>query len=797
MKKLIDCFTFYNELDMLEFRLTELYDVVDKFVLVEANKTQNGADKGYFFEDNKWRYEKWIDKIIHVKIIFPEHLDTWGREKYQRNSSMPSLYSLNLSPDDIIVISDLDEIPDFSTLSYIKNTFHMKGLYKLEMDHYWCSLYNKMVSPEKWYHAKIVDWDTLRTTRTPDECRLDFNCQWWENGGWHLSYFGGPDVIVNKINNMAHQELNQDRFKIREEIIRKVREGKDLFDEWRIFKKIDPFDNPYFPKNWKILSKHEEKYGTIIKEEKNLVLGAAIDLGINDIKIFIESFRKNNKKDDVYILIEESAPEEKISYLLKNSVNILFYETGKILETQPNNYRFIKFFDFIKENSGYKNVLLADVSDVYFQSDPFEGIKGDFIFFAEEDESETIGSNGFNSRWILQSFGKEALEKIKHNKILCCGTTIGSYDNILLYCKMLTSEMVRIKKENNPHFFDMMDQGIHNYLCYTVLDKFKNPSIKNNGDFFATIGITCTVSPEKIINRNNQIEVNKKIPRIIHQYNRSNQLICDINSLLHSQKNDSKLLETEIEGFSIFTFKNDAVGESISNGNIWEPHIVSFLKRNLNKNSVFIDIGSNYGWHSLIAAGLCNKVYSFEPQSVIYNLQKMSIEKNNFDNIILYNKGLGNTSLSLNLSPINYDLDNLNIGDLSIGTGGEKIDVITLDSLSIDRVDLIKMDVQGYEKYVIEGAEKTIDNNRPIMIIEVEEFQLARFGLSSTDIFDKVTSLGYEIYLMEHTYPSDHICVPLEKMDLFESSNNIVELKENNQISNSYANGITKKLIYK
>lgn len=796
MKKLIDCFTFYNELDMLELRLTELYDVVDKFILVEADRTQNGALKRYFFEDNKWRYKKWIDKIIHVKVVFPEHLDTWGREKYQRNSFTPSLYSIGLSPDDVIVISDLDEIPDFNTLSYIKNSYHMKGLFKLEMDHYWGSLYNKMVSPEKWYHAKIVDWGTLRT-RTPDECRLDFNCQWWENGGWHLSYFGGPDVIVNKINNMAHQELNQDKFKVREEIIRKVREGKDIFDEWRTFKKVDPINNQYFPKNWRILSKHEEKYGTTIKEEKNLVLGAAVNLGINDIKIFIESFKKNNEKDDIYILIEESSSEEKINYLHRNSVKILFYETGNILETQPNNYRFIKFFDFLNENKEYKNVLIADVSDVYFQSNPFEDLKGEFIFFAEEDESETIGSNGFNSRWILQSFGNKVLEKIKHNKIVCCGTTIGSYDNMLLYCKKLTSEMVRIKKENNPYFFDMMDQGIHNYICHTSLEKFKNPLIKNNGDFFATIGITCTASPEKIITKNNHIEVNEKIPRIIHQYNRSKQLLDFLNSCLYPQKNNSKLLETQIEGFSILTLKNDAVGESISNGNIWEPHIVSFLKNNLNRDSVFVDVGSNYGWHSLIAAGLCNKVYSFEPQSLIYNLQRISIQKNNFNNIILHNKGLGNNHSSLNLSPINYDLDNLNIGDLSIGSGGEKIDVITLDSLSINNVDLIKMDVQGYEKYVIEGAEKTIENSRPIMIIEVEEFQLSKFGLSSTDIFNKVKSLGYEIYLMEYTYPSDHICVPIEKIDIFESSNNIEDLKENNRISNSYANGIRKKLITK
>ncbi len=66
--KIYDCFTFFNELDLLEIRLEELYPYVDYFVLVEANKTFSGKEKRFYFEKNKEKFEKWLNKIIYIKI---------------------------------------------------------------------------------------------------------------------------------------------------------------------------------------------------------------------------------------------------------------------------------------------------------------------------------------------------------------------------------------------------------------------------------------------------------------------------------------------------------------------------------------------------------------------------------------------------------------------------------------------------------------------------------------------------------------------------------------------------------
>jgi len=525
---------------MLELRLREISDVVDKFILVEANSTFKGDSKPFYFDENKERYKEWEDKIIHVKCVIPESItEVWSRERYQRNSFMTSLYYLGLSDNDLVMITDVDEIPNFGTISYIKNDYpqDMKGLYKLEMETYIASLYNRLSWP-KWYHPKIVDWGTLKGT-TPDNCRSDFNCQWWENGGWHLSYFGGPGDIENKINSFSHQEFNKPEFKNRDNIIARVRNGEDIFNGEVFtngFELINPYDNPNLPKNWRVLEKFENIYRDH-KPKKDLVICAAIGLRTEDTKNFIRSFRKYNKEADIFCIIELESSEEKKRFLIENGINLLFDDSIRFIKTQPNNTRFIKILEFIKENSEkYNKVLLSDISDVVFQSDPFMNLFGDFIISPEEDEEKNIESDQrFNARWIKQCFGEGVYEQIKENKILCCGTVIGSMKNIRTYVEKMCEEMFRVYKSESGHFHDMMDQGIHNYLFHLRSDLFINPSIKKNGDYIATVGITTLEYPHKIEFFGDKIQVNGLIPSIVHQYNRSGQMTEMYNSLYQNQ----------------------------------------------------------------------------------------------------------------------------------------------------------------------------------------------------------------------------------------------------------------------
>ena len=526
MKKVIDCFTFYNELEILELRLAELYDVVDLFVLVEAEKTHKGENKRFIFEENKWRFEKWMDKIINVKVYYPSHIeDPWGREKFQRNSFMPTLYTLGLKDRDIVFITDVDEILNPERVDYIKKSYDLQCTNKMEMTTYFGSFYNKEIT-NKWYHPKVVNWGTLKST-TPDNCRLDFNCQWWENGGWHLTYFGGSERIANKLENFAHQEYNKDEFKNIDHIEKSISEGKDLFGEWRKFERIEPEKNKDLPNNWRII----ENGSSQIKPEKrkNLVLGAAIGLSGNDVINFAKSFRRFNTDDDVYLITNIAPKRDLISVLNQYNIKTLSssFNTIYSMNFNLNIHRFYKFLDFVTENKKkYDKILITDVTDVVFQNNPFSlETKKDFIIFAEEYEGESIMDNSFNSRWIKITFGDDVLNKIGDYPIICAGTTIGSYKNIMNYLKSMVVTMTERIEKNPSIVTEGIDQGVHNFIVRTGDIIFKNPEIRSSGDFIATIGLTCKEEPDKIKIEEDYVKVDGMIPSIVHQYNRSEEII--------------------------------------------------------------------------------------------------------------------------------------------------------------------------------------------------------------------------------------------------------------------------------
>ena len=267
---------------------------------------------------------------------------------------------------------------------------------------------------------------------------------------------------------------------------------------------------------------------------------------------------------------------------------------------------------------------------------------------------------------------------------------------------------------------------------------------------------------------------------------------------MSEQENKHLLRETKFENFKFFSYINDWMGLDIINGKIWEPHIVNFIKYNFKNTSTFIDIGSNYGWHSVIAAQICKKVYSFEPQKYIFNVLNKNIEINDLDNVQTFNLGVGNVNCEMEMNQIDYNVESLNIGDLGIGTGGEKISVVQMDSLEFDNVDFIKIDVQGFEKFVIMGAENTILKYFPTMIVEFEDWHLSKFSYNSIDLFEYLKSLGYEFFLLDYHYPSDHICVHTNKLSEFIIQNEkfIFNLSDKNNINQNVSFGVNKKLKY-
>ena len=255
--KIIDCFTFYNELQLLAYRLAILDDVVDYFVIVEASHTFAGHEKELYFEKNKELFSKYLSKIIHIvvedmpykqpNVDFSQN-HQWENEWFQRNCISRGIDKLTLSDDDIVMISDLDEIPDFRTVSDIRNSQIHIEIAALEQDIYYYNLTTRV--PEQLYGTKVLTFKKYKEIDLkPNDIR---NSQLTmthiiKNGGWHLDHFGDVNFIVNKLKNFAHQEYNTEYF-TNPEVIKNVFKNKiSLFTPGKQLLNVEIKDNSYLP----------------------------------------------------------------------------------------------------------------------------------------------------------------------------------------------------------------------------------------------------------------------------------------------------------------------------------------------------------------------------------------------------------------------------------------------------------------------------------------------------------------------------------------------------------------------
>ena len=200
----VDCFTFYNELELLRKRFEYLSPKVDKFVLVESTKTFRGNDKPLFYDEHKDDFSEWADKIVHVVVEdSPEGDDPWVREKHQRNCITRGLDQLNLQPEDFVMIGDVDEIPHLDWVGVMPEgavvvTAHM---YAFEYSLKW------MQVVEPWFGTVMARYKLFSDGEhvVPQFFRdKRWAFPYAQHAGWHFSSFGSTDHVFNKINNFSH-----------------------------------------------------------------------------------------------------------------------------------------------------------------------------------------------------------------------------------------------------------------------------------------------------------------------------------------------------------------------------------------------------------------------------------------------------------------------------------------------------------------------------------------------------------------------------------------------------------------
>ena len=204
---LVDAFMFYNELDVLELRLSILDSRVDRFVLVESEVTHAGQPKELVFDKNKARYAKWAHKIVHIVARnMPTDENPWSREKYQRQCSVDGLLEtravdgteLPVTPDDAyVMISDVDEIPDLTRFDLPARTSacHMH-MFEYNFKH--------TFTGEPWFGTVITHAKEYRTLGANFFRDNRWRFPYIPYAGWHLSSFGNAAHVHRKLHTYAH-----------------------------------------------------------------------------------------------------------------------------------------------------------------------------------------------------------------------------------------------------------------------------------------------------------------------------------------------------------------------------------------------------------------------------------------------------------------------------------------------------------------------------------------------------------------------------------------------------------------
>ena len=269
-REVVDAFLFFNELDLLEIRLSILDDFVDYFVLVEATETFSGTPKPLHYEINKTRFSRWEHKIRHhvvrktpstVEEILeklketqsadqerkallsvlenpnlPAHSSPWIRELYQRESISKAIPEGR--DHDLCFISDVDEIwnPDFRA--------RLKDGGVLGMRQTMYSYYLDNRTTEPWIGSFLTN---TRTVRDSPVFRLKTRSKLLRNrvkdGGWHFTNLGGAEKLVEKIEAYSHQEFNTQE--IKSSIAARIAKNEDFIGrKYRLF--VDAHDLPGF-----------------------------------------------------------------------------------------------------------------------------------------------------------------------------------------------------------------------------------------------------------------------------------------------------------------------------------------------------------------------------------------------------------------------------------------------------------------------------------------------------------------------------------------------------------------------
>ena len=255
--KIIDCFLFYNELDMLEFRLTELNEHVDYFIILDSDFDFAGNKKDSMFESNKNRFDSWKEKIIRIDCpeLTIELFNQINTEKYPQYKNLSTdiinkdiiifymmiklietLPQLELDFEDIIMFSDIDEIPDFTTLDLIDDYLLFNSIILRQKRFFWTTKYiDKDLSFGTSCHqyTKISRNPLVLDHFYKLKSNKKFSNNTFLDSGWHFSHFEDLGNLHKKLELINNREYSLKDLKLKMNNLTPIKHP-DLRDEYSL-----------------------------------------------------------------------------------------------------------------------------------------------------------------------------------------------------------------------------------------------------------------------------------------------------------------------------------------------------------------------------------------------------------------------------------------------------------------------------------------------------------------------------------------------------------------------------------
>ena len=275
-RKIYDMFLINTELDWLEIRLNELHSEVDYFVILESNITFQAQEKPLHLvgnlNDARRPWSKYRSKIRHHIADFShaklDKDDTWEHERFTRNALFDQALRSLSGPEapnqgDVLLVSDIDEIPRLSTLKALRNCAFPPRVTLRSLFYYYS--FQWLHRGEQWHHPQATYFTGFTNTVKPEDLRSGKPHAELYNAAWHCSScFPSMADMKNKITSFSHKGYNQPYFLDEQRLLQNVRMGKDIFErETEIFDRVD--DNPDIPDFLKL--DHEKKYDYLLNRD--------------------------------------------------------------------------------------------------------------------------------------------------------------------------------------------------------------------------------------------------------------------------------------------------------------------------------------------------------------------------------------------------------------------------------------------------------------------------------------------------------------------------------------------------